>query len=58
MNSFSFGFSGDDIDVDESDLNNDLSTSQNITASQQGNDDGNIPTPAAPEKHDMKEWVS
>lgn len=50
---FSFGFSGDDIDMDDSDVNNDFSD----VPSQQtvGNP---LPELVQANKHDMNEWVS
>lgn len=51
---FSFGFSGDDIDVDESEMN-DFGTEDTVHA--QGAVD-NLPKLLEAEKHDMKEWVS
>lgn len=50
---FSFGFSGDDIDIDDSEINKDFSD----VPSQQavGN---SLPELVKPIKHDMNEWVS
>lgn len=50
---FSFGFSGDDIDIDDSEINNDFSD----VPSQQtvGN---SLPELVKPIKHDTNEWVS
>lgn len=50
---FSFGFSGDDIDIDESENNNavpDVLIPPGISNS--------LPEPAKARKHDMNEWVS
>jgi protein-histidine N-methyltransferase len=49
---FSFGFSGDDIDIDDSEINNDFS---DVPAQQVGN---SLPELVKPSKHDMNEWVS
>jgi protein-histidine N-methyltransferase len=50
---FSFGFSGDDIDIDDSEINNDVCA----VPSQQhvGN---SLPELVRASKHDMNEWVS
>lgn len=50
---FSFGFSGDDIDIDDSEINNDFSDapSQQVV----GN---SLPELVKAVKHDMNEWVS
>ena len=50
---FSFGFSGDDIDIDDSEINNDFSD----VPSQQtvGN---SLPELVKPIMHDTNEWVS
>lgn len=50
---FSFGFSGDDIDIDESDLND----VQPQTAPNQ-NTDRALPALVEARRHDMREWVS
>lgn len=50
---FSFGFSGDDIDMDESELND----VQEHTAPVQNADDA-LPASVEPKRHDMGEWVS
>lgn len=50
---FSFGFSGDDIDIDESENNNgvpDVLVPHGASNS--------LPEPVKPRKHDMNEWVS
>jgi protein-histidine N-methyltransferase len=49
---FSFGFSGDDIDIDDSEINNDFS---DVPSQQVGN---SLPELVKPNKHDMNEWVS
>lgn len=50
---FSFGFAGDDIDIDDSDANNDFSDvpSQHAAAN-------SLPELVKANKHDMNEWVS
>ncbi|THC91531.1 hypothetical protein EYZ11_009017 [Aspergillus tanneri] len=49
---FSFGFSGDDIDIDESEFN----STENVSLPQ-GNDDA-LPSLVGARKHDMKDWTS
>ncbi|CAG8904069.1 unnamed protein product [Penicillium egyptiacum] len=50
---FSFGFSGDDIDIDDSEINKDFS---NVPSQQAvGN---SLPELVKPIKHDMNEWLS
>jgi protein-histidine N-methyltransferase len=50
---FSFGFAGDDIDIDDSEINNDFSDmpSQQAVAN-------SLPELVKANKHDMNEWVS
>lgn len=50
---FSFGFSGDDIDIDESEINN---NTQDAPITQGTNKD--LPELIKASKHDMSEWVS
>lgn len=50
---FSFGFSGDDIDIDDSEINNDFSE----VPSQQAVNNG-LPELVKANRHDMNEWVS
>jgi hypothetical protein len=50
---FSFGFSGDDIDIDDSEINNDFSDVPSQRAM-----DNSLPELIKPKKHDMHEWVS
>ena len=50
---FSFGFSGDDIDIDESEINDE----QEHTTSAAGADDP-LPELIEAKKHDIGEWVS
>lgn len=50
---FSFGFSGDDIDIDESEINN---NTQDVPIAQGTNKD--LPALIKASKHDMNEWVS
>lgn len=50
---FSFGFSGDDIDMDDSEMNNgvpDVLPPKNTTNS--------LPELVKPSKHDINDWVS
>ena len=50
---FSFGFSGDDIDIDDSEINNgvpDVLPPRGATNS--------LPELVKPSKHDINEWVS
>lgn len=50
---FSFGFSGDDIDIDDSEINNDFS---GVPCQQaMGN---SLPELVKANKHEMNEWVS
>jgi len=49
---FSFGFSGDDIDIDDSEINGDFSE---VPSQQVGN---SLPELVKPNKHDTNEWVS
>ncbi|KAJ5120543.1 uncharacterized protein N7515_009931 [Penicillium bovifimosum] len=49
---FSFGFSGDDIDIDDSEINNDISVpSQQATSN-------SLPELIKAKKHDMHEWLA
>lgn len=50
---FSFGFSGDDIDIDESDLNDVQEQAAPVT-----NTGDALPALVMEKKHDMGEWVS
>lgn len=50
---FSFGFSGDDIDIDDSEINNDFSDAPSQQAV--GN---SLPELVKAAKHDVNEWVS
>lgn len=50
---FSFGFSGDDIDIDESEINDE----QEHTTSAAGAGDP-LPELIEAKKHDIGEWVS
>lgn len=50
---FSFGFSGDDIDIDDSEVNNDT---QDVFIPT-GNSNS-LPELVKASKHDMDEWVS
>ncbi|KAJ5563669.1 hypothetical protein N7535_008833 [Penicillium sp. DV-2018c] len=50
---FSFGFSGDDIDIDDSELNNEIS----VAPSQQATDNS-LPELIKAKKHDMLEWLA
>ncbi|KAK1139105.1 hypothetical protein N8T08_001291 [Aspergillus melleus] len=54
MSGFSFGFSGDDIDIDDSELN---AINEGDVSLPQGNQNG-LPPLVEARKHDMKEWVS
>lgn len=50
---FSFGFSGDDIDMDDSEMNNgvpDVLPARSTTNS--------LPELVKPSKHDINDWVS
>lgn len=50
---FSFGFSGDDIDIDDSEINQDFSDMPSQQAV--GN---SLPELVKASRHDMNEWVS
>lgn len=50
---FSFGFSGDDIDIDDTELNNEAP----VVTSAQGTTNS-LPELVKANKHDMNEWVS
>lgn len=50
---FSFGFSGDDIDIDDTEINNDTS----VVAPMPGVSNS-LPELVRANKHDMNEWVS
>lgn len=50
---FSFGFSGDDIDIDEGETNNNF---QDVISS--GGTNNALPELVKANKHDMDEWVS
>lgn len=54
MSGFSFGFSGDDIDIDDSELN---AVNEGDVSLPQGNQN-ELPPLMEARKHDMKEWVS
>jgi protein-histidine N-methyltransferase len=50
---FSFGFSGDDIDIDDSEINNGI-----CPVPSQQNVGNSLPELVRASKHDMNEWVS
>lgn len=50
---FSFGFSGDDIDIDDSEINNDI-----CPVPSQQNVGNSLPELVRASKNDMNEWVS
>ncbi|KAJ5312327.1 hypothetical protein PENANT_c011G04013 [Penicillium antarcticum] len=50
---FSFGFSGDDIDMDDSEINNDI-----CPVTSQQNVGNSLPELVKASKHDMNEWLS
>ncbi|KAJ5997648.1 hypothetical protein N7499_005957 [Penicillium canescens] len=50
---FSFGFSGDDIDIDDSEINNDI-----CPVLSQQNVGNSLPELVRASKHDMNEWLS
>lgn len=50
---FSFGFSGDDIDIDDSENHNDFSDVPSLQAVS-----NSLPELMKANKHDMNEWVS
>lgn len=52
---FSFGFSGDDIDIDENDLNGVDERDTNAVEHASNQLNGRL---VEPQKHDMGEWVS
>jgi protein-histidine N-methyltransferase len=52
---FSFGFSGDDIDIDENDLNGGDERDMNAGEHASNQITGRL---MEPQKHDMGEWVS
>lgn len=49
---FSFGFSGDDIDVDESEINDVQATTGNVENTRP------LPKPVEAKRHEIGEWVS
>lgn len=53
---FSFGFSGDDIDVDESEINDVVESTQGVSGAQQESASA-LPELVQPERHDVEEWV-
>lgn len=51
---FSFGFSGDDIDIDDSEI--EQPEQGNPTSAPEQND--SLPQPVEAKRHEMGEWVS
>ncbi|KAL2004966.1 hypothetical protein VTN00DRAFT_2816 [Thermoascus crustaceus] len=54
---FSFGFSGDDIDVDESEINDVVESTQTQGVSAQQESASALPELVRPERHDVEEWI-
>lgn len=52
---FSFGFSGDDIDIDESEIEQGDQGNNMISVQ---NQDDSLPEPVEAKRHEMGEWVS
>lgn len=50
---FSFSFSGDDIDADESEVHNDIHVAASVRSANNA-----LPELEKARKHDMSEWVS
>jgi protein-histidine N-methyltransferase len=50
---FSFGFSGDDIDMDDSDINNGV-----LDVLPPKHSANSLPELVKPSKHDINDWVS
>lgn len=50
---FSFGFSGDDIDIDDSEISNDVQNVQDSSTTS-----NSLPELVKASKHDMYDWVS